>query len=113
LLQRLDALRQTPGLIWELRPLQDGEGGFEANGGGRSRVVDEIFQRGESAELKVCKLVAQEFRRFLSNYVEFRLKLPVRFKPIMDGGAMDTGGARGVRDGLAASEGGDDLDLNR
>ena len=80
-----NAFRQTPGLVRELWTLQNGEGGLQAHTCRRLLIIDQVFQGGKGTPFEVRELLAQGFHRILSKFVEFRLEVLVRFKPIMNG----------------------------
>ena len=62
--------------------------------------------------MKTLDAVAEGVGEIVSNFVECAAEAGVGVEPVVNCRTVNAGGARGIRDGFARGEGGDDLGLD-
>jgi hypothetical protein len=91
---------------------QDGERGLEPNGGrciGAGEERAQGFKRGGGQLVELVSYAGEEMGAGL---IDRGAEFVRGAHPILDGGAMNSGGGSGLNGGAALCKGGDDLDLD-
>ena len=108
-----DALGQVPSLRGEVRALEDGQGGSEADRRWRLWVVKKVAQCFDGAGRQVAHTVLQSLDIFALGFLHSGFEYRLGPEPVVDCGAVDTSVAGCVSDGTPLSKGGYDLGLSR